>query len=194
MHESHGESRVGHWTPEYRTWASIKCRCFNPKQAAWKWYGGRGITMCEKWKNSYLAFLADVGRKPKPKYTLDRIDNNGNYEPGNVRWTTYHQQMLNKRHPNRLPVILCPICNMSFKKRRRAQGCCSRTCAQEFRARHLGRVTIPCDICGDLFTRLKSRVTRSSSHVCSAKCLSTWRKQFASVMRKYKRNSGSQSE
>jgi hypothetical protein len=82
----------------------MKSRCFNPKHEYYKNYGGRGITVCPQWLGSYPAFLADVGRAPSPKHTLGRIDNDGNYEPGNTRWETRAQQSNNRRN-NRLVTV-----------------------------------------------------------------------------------------
>jgi hypothetical protein len=94
---THGESsrRAGLRTTEYKIWCGIIARCFNPKHEAFHRYGGRGITMCDRWRQSFESFLADVGRRPSGKHTLDRIDNNGNYEPGNVRWATQIEQRRN---------------------------------------------------------------------------------------------------
>lgn len=82
-------------TPEYHTWRSMQDRCRNPNSHAWKWYGGRGITICERWRK-FENFLADMGERP-PGLTLDRINYNGNYEPGNCRWATWAVQGANKR-------------------------------------------------------------------------------------------------
>lgn len=86
-----------HNTSEHRAWVSMKQRCTNPKKREWLHYGGRGIKVCEKWASSFIAFLRDVGMKPSPLHSLDRIDVNGNYEPGNVRWATHQQQVENTR-------------------------------------------------------------------------------------------------
>lgn len=82
---------------EYRAWNHMKDRCQNPSSRAFQYYGGRGITVCDKWRNSFQAFLDDVGFRPDPHFTLDRINNQGNYEPGNVRWTDKKTQGRNRR-------------------------------------------------------------------------------------------------
>jgi hypothetical protein len=82
--------------PEYRTWATIIRRCTNKNTKDYKYYGGRGISVCAEWVGNFEAFFQHVGKKPSPKYSIDRIDNNGNYEPGNVRWATHQQQMQNQ--------------------------------------------------------------------------------------------------
>ena len=86
-------------TSEFQTWASILQRCCNPKNTRYYDYGGRGIKVCERWKNSFVNFLADMGARPKG-LTIDRINNDGDYEPGNCRWTTMTVQNSNKRKPN----------------------------------------------------------------------------------------------
>lgn len=84
-------------TREHRIWKAIKTRCTNPNQPAFKYYGARGITMHEKYANSFLAFLNDVGPCPSEKHSIDRIDNEKGYEPGNLRWATTKEQANNKR-------------------------------------------------------------------------------------------------
>jgi hypothetical protein len=80
----------------------MKARCTNPKHIGFHVYGGRGIRVCDAWTNDFEAFLAHVGPKPTPTHTIDRIDVNGHYEPGNVRWATYSEQSKNKRPRARL--------------------------------------------------------------------------------------------
>lgn len=97
---THGESDK---TPEYGTWLNITRRCGDPGHKQWKDYGGRGITVDPRWRDSYENFLEDIlreiGRRPGPEYSMDRWpNNNGNYEPGNVRWATRIQQGRNKRN------------------------------------------------------------------------------------------------
>lgn len=89
---SHGLSN----SPEYRSWLLARKRCNDPATRGYKRYGGRGIIVCDKWANDFLAFLQDVGFKPTPKHTLDRIDVDGNYEPGNCRWATSKEQARNQ--------------------------------------------------------------------------------------------------
>ena len=86
-----------HKKPEYFTWASMKQRCLNPKTSGFKNYGGRGVSVCERWIQSFDAFLSDMGEKPSPKHSIDRFpDTNGNYEPSNCRWATMEEQQNNK--------------------------------------------------------------------------------------------------
>ena len=83
-------------TPVYRVWQAMKNRCYNPKQRAYPYYGGRGISVCGRWRESFSSFLSDMGMPPTGM-SLDRIDNDGNYEPGNCRWATTLQQRHNRR-------------------------------------------------------------------------------------------------
>lgn len=92
----HGDTRDYKLSPEYRSWIAMKARCLYPKSVKYSRYGARGITVCPEWIESYAAFLADMGRKPTPEHTLDRIENNGNYERGNCRWATPAQQRANQ--------------------------------------------------------------------------------------------------
>lgn len=91
---AHGEA---HRTAEYRIWKLMKRRCLNPNHATYKYYGGRGVKVCERWLHNFPNFLADVGRRPSAKHTLDRIDNAGDYAPDNCRWVTMKTQCNNRR-------------------------------------------------------------------------------------------------
>ena len=92
---THGEAHTKRASPEYRAWCAMKNRCNNPKQANYPYYGGRGIKICAAWSR-YEAFLSDMGRKPSPKHSLDRINVNGDYEPSNCRWADRYTQKTNR--------------------------------------------------------------------------------------------------
>ena len=93
----HGEGRDGKRTPEYNSWRCMNQRCNNPNAAGYERYGGRGIKVCKRWRENYSAFLADLGRKPSPAHTLERIKNHKGYTPENVRWATPLEQAQNTR-------------------------------------------------------------------------------------------------
>jgi hypothetical protein len=108
---THGESGSA-ITPEYRAWRGMLTRCENPTSRGFKWWGGRGIKICERW-HTYENFLADMGRRPSPKHSLDRFpDNNGHYQPGNCRWATSKEQCRNKTS-NRLVTVNGKTCSVS---------------------------------------------------------------------------------
>lgn len=87
----------GYKTPEYTTWREMKRRCCNPRCPEYHLYGGRGIAICDRWRHSFVNFLADMGPKPSPDHSVQRVDNDGNYEPTNVVWATPLEQAQNTR-------------------------------------------------------------------------------------------------
>lgn len=92
---SHGHHLHGRPTPTYHSWLAMRKRCLYAAHPAFHRYGGRGITICARWRDSFAHFLADMGERPEG-LTLDRIDNDGNYEPGNCRWATPLEQRHNQ--------------------------------------------------------------------------------------------------
>jgi len=96
----HGFSRL----KEYKVWGGMIDRCENPKNPSYKNYGERGITVCGRWRNSFVLFYEDMGPRPSVKHSLDRIDNNGSYYPDNCRWATQTEQCNNTRYNVRITI------------------------------------------------------------------------------------------
>jgi hypothetical protein len=107
-------------TPEYKTWRSAVERCHNPNNRQYPAYGARGIKVADEWRSDFAAFFAHVGPRPSGRYTLDRIDNDRGYEPGNVRWATYTTQANNKRS-NHLVVLDGETMTLAEAIRRKGQ-------------------------------------------------------------------------
>jgi hypothetical protein len=95
---THGQAKRNNRTSEHGIWSGMKSRCYDSNSTSYPYYGARGITVCDRWINSFENFYEDMGPKPGPEYSIDRIDVNGNYEPGNVRWATPQQQAMNRRN------------------------------------------------------------------------------------------------
>jgi len=92
---THGQSNPP--TPEYTVWSQMLARCTNPNTREWKYWGGRGITVCDRWRHSFVHFFADMGRKPSAQHSLDRVNNDLGYSAENCRWATPKEQVKNRR-------------------------------------------------------------------------------------------------
>jgi hypothetical protein len=101
----HGHASNWEKTSEYHSWQAMWRRCTNPKHKSYADYGGRGIRVCDRWKD-FSKFLEDMGLKPGRGFSIDRIENQGNYEPGNCKWSTPKQQAGNRRSSNRQAAVL----------------------------------------------------------------------------------------
>lgn len=93
---------------EYAAWNGMKTRCYNKNRHSFHYYGGRGIVVSDEFKNSFETFLNYIGKAPSPNHSIDRINNDGNYERGNIRWATKKEQMNNKRHTKKGDADIAP--------------------------------------------------------------------------------------
>lgn len=84
-------------SPEYQCWQNIQARCYRPRHESYKYYGAKGVTVCDRWRASFVDFFADMGERPSPKHSIDRMNTYGNYEPLNCRWATKKEQTANRR-------------------------------------------------------------------------------------------------
>jgi hypothetical protein len=101
LHFIHGLNNRN--SAEHRTWNAMLQRCHNPKSTSYKYYGARGISVCKRWRSSFLAFLSDMGKKPSPKMSIERVDNDGNYRPDNCKWATRAEQRKSQRNGKLTP-------------------------------------------------------------------------------------------
>jgi len=103
--EDRRESSTSYWP-----WRSMRQRCRDPKSKAYRYYGGRGITVCQRWDESFENFVEDMGPRPSLQHSIDRIDVNGNYEPNNCRWATIGEQSVNRRNTVRITAFGATKC------------------------------------------------------------------------------------
>ena len=166
-------------TSEYRTWSSMKRRCLTKTSKEYKYYGGRGITICERWVNSFQNFLKDMSMKPTSLHTIERVDVNGNYEPKNCIWIPKSEQYKNRRkYYNFLDPRECPACKVIYKPKVVYQKFCSKPCitSEERTQRYIREkekderrknriVDISCKTCEKIFFPSK-RITKFCSKSC----------------------------
>jgi len=188
--ETHGMSRRGQEHPLIKIWEGMIHRCESPNDVCYSIYGGRGISVCERWHDPRL-FAEDIERDlgPRPaKWTLDRVDNDGNYEPGNVRWASAKMQAANRRPISpevatargRIPwrsreyrTLICLQCEQEYQTRAMSpnQKFCSKRCKAAWRrASGVDDVESICHQCGASFTYNKYESTKHCSRSCSVTC------------------------
>lgn len=100
-----GARRGSHRLPEYNVWQNMKRRCLDPNNKSYPTYGGRGITVCKRWINDFAAFMRDMGPRPSPDHTLERVNNKRGYTPSNCVWATRKEQYVNRRTPRNAIII-----------------------------------------------------------------------------------------
>ena len=129
--EKHGHACNGHWSATYRSWMCMRARCYNPNDINYHRYGGAGISVCDRWRTSFVCFLSDMGARPNGT-TLGRLGDVGNYEPGNCMWQTSAEQA--KRGASNGRAILTAeqvACVRSLYKPKARRGCSAKNIAAE---------------------------------------------------------------
>ena len=168
----HGMATRADRKSEYRTWCHIKERCTNPNNKNYAIYGGRGIKICPGWEHNFQEFFNYVKEKPGIKYSLDRINNDGNYEPGNVRWATQKEQVNNSSLFTSKIELTCKVCNIKFtglKARALNTKYCSKYCSMQGNK----IASLICRMCGIPFNVIPFYADKRKycSHVCRIKGL-----------------------
>lgn len=198
-HRTHGLSK----STEHIVWAGMKTRCNNPNDPEFSNYGGRGIRVCEAWANDFTTFLRDVGARPSREHTLDRINNEGHYEPGNCRWATRREQAANRRGLRMLthndetltladwarriglsPTAIAQRLRLGWSVADALSpvryGASRDKPADEPQRRHQRFCFLTCRHCGRTF-RLKLSAARTSKGCCSKRCSMTLRNLAAAA-------------
>lgn len=148
-------------TPEYQSWSAMKKRCQNPNDQAYHHYGGRGISVCDKWQ-TFEGFYEDMGNRPTSDHSLDRVDNDGDYDPSNVRWATTQEQSWNRRTCTMIAFAgmsrsvseWCHLLGVNYGRTlNRLRRGTSFVDAVTYRKLPTRVRTMPCRKCGEMFTR-----------------------------------------
>lgn len=181
MMKKHGDA---HNSRLYSVWMNMRRRCNDPKNKNYHSYGGRGIKVCDEWANDYIAFRTwalsngykeDIKESGRNDITIDRIDVNGNYEPGNCRFLTCRENCLNKRDTmtDDERYRTCPVCGKKFEVKQRAKGeSCSVECSLKLKAirnEKKDNYKTKCIVCGKVFRNKKSK--GRDRKYCSSKCM-----------------------
>jgi len=157
---THGKSKTG----AYVVWHGMMRRCFNKNFKDYKFYGARGITVCDRW-TKFENFLEDMGERPD-NFTLDRIDNNGNYEPSNCRWVTWLENLQNKGIGLQKS---CDQCHKQYTQNIKRQRFCSKTCKAAFRrGAKIDFIEFICSVCSIKFMDSKYFKRKTCGQSCKS--------------------------